>query len=83
MTTPADNSGDTVRIVFIGLRDDVPFAHRLRRVLKYALRAARLRALRVEDVVDGPMAGVARKPASDDARGLSGHGVGADAEADA
>jgi hypothetical protein len=51
--------GEQVMITLGALPDDVPLAVRLRCVLKYCLRACRLRAVRVEDVpaVDPAMPG--------------------------
>jgi hypothetical protein len=61
-----EHAGEEVKVVFRGLRDTVPFAIRLRAVLKYALRAARLKAVRLESVPAWKEDAAGRSPATSD-----------------
>jgi hypothetical protein len=45
-----EHAGEEVKVTFRGLRSDVPFAVRLRHLLKRALRDWQLRCVPVEDV---------------------------------
>jgi hypothetical protein len=44
------NEQSEIRLVFQPLRDAVPWSNRVRRLLKYALRACGLKCVRVEEL---------------------------------
>lgn len=48
----SDTADNEVRLVFRPLRDSVPWPNRVRHLLKFALRALKLRCVRVEGLPD-------------------------------
>lgn len=54
MPESQDTAGAEVRLVFRPLADTVPWPHRVRRLLKFALRFCNLRCVRLENLPPQP-----------------------------
>jgi hypothetical protein len=69
---------DEVHIVLVPLADSVPWPHRVRRLLKFALRTCRLRCVLAEKLPDGHRSSQGTAGRVEQAKGTSGPPAGKD-----